>query len=62
MYTVHLLEYKTAISRVLEYKTAISRGNSKSWHDDVTVRASGSKRNTSNAVTCRSNRGAQNSV
>jgi hypothetical protein len=45
---------RTATGRVLEYKTASSRGktvsrrgNSKSWHDDVTVRASGSKRNTS---------------
>jgi hypothetical protein len=54
-----VLDYKTAGSRG---KTASSRGNSKSWHDDVTVRAPGSRRNTSNAVKCRSNREAPNSV
>jgi hypothetical protein len=54
-----VLEYKTAYSRG---KTASSRGYSKTWHDDITVRTSGSKRKTSNAVKCRLNRGAQNSV
>jgi hypothetical protein len=42
-----VLEYKTASSRGI---TASSRGYGKTWHDDVTVRASGSRRNTSNAT------------
>jgi Reverse transcriptase (RNA-dependent DNA polymerase) len=45
-----VLEYKTARSRG---KATSSRGYNKTWHDDVTVHASGSRRNTSNAVKCR---------
>jgi hypothetical protein len=48
-----LLHNKRRCVSVLEPNATGSRGSGETWHDDVTVRASGSRRSGSNAVRCR---------